>query len=196
MVVSALALTGGRASRSVWCSHIGVHLSTEIKAGHATDDRLRRVPGRRKKSKNRSEECWVLGTWRTPCTCLGMRCARRWASRRGNWARWLRRCRRKRAWSWWDTAASRPRWTSTGGSRRPESRRCAWCWPRSSADTVAGAAPAPCGGCASPAGRHGHDRADGHAGHRTSLGRWSGGQAHQETCGVCPTFYTHGSTVI
>jgi hypothetical protein len=51
MAFSALALTGDRASISVWCSHIGVHLGTEIKSGHTTDDRLRRVPGRRKKSK-------------------------------------------------------------------------------------------------------------------------------------------------
>ena len=55
MAFSALALTGDRASRRVWCSHIGVHLGTDITSGHATDDRRRRVPGRRKKSKNRSE---------------------------------------------------------------------------------------------------------------------------------------------
>ena len=53
--LSVLALTGDRASIRVWCSHIRVHLGTESKSGHATDDRLRRVPGRRKKSKNRSE---------------------------------------------------------------------------------------------------------------------------------------------
>src|ERR671925_75159 len=53
--LSVLALTGDRAAIRVWCSHIRVHLSTESKSGHATDDRLRRVPGRRKKSKNRSE---------------------------------------------------------------------------------------------------------------------------------------------
>jgi len=31
--------------------------------------------------------CVVLGAWRTPCTCLGRRGARRWAWRRGPWTR-------------------------------------------------------------------------------------------------------------
>jgi hypothetical protein len=51
MACSALALAGDRASLRVWCSHLGVPLGTEIKSGHATDERLRRAPGRRKKSK-------------------------------------------------------------------------------------------------------------------------------------------------
>jgi len=55
MAFSALALTGDRASIRVWCSHIGVHLGTASTSGQTTDDRRRRVPGRRKKSKNRSE---------------------------------------------------------------------------------------------------------------------------------------------
>jgi hypothetical protein len=37
MAFSALALAGDRASRSVGCSHIGVHLGTAITSGHATD---------------------------------------------------------------------------------------------------------------------------------------------------------------
>src|SRR5262245_17578981 len=32
---------GDRASLSVWCSHVGVHLSPDIKSGHATAYRLR-----------------------------------------------------------------------------------------------------------------------------------------------------------
>src|SRR5262245_65764321 len=51
MAFSALALTGDSASIRVWGSHIRVHLGIAIKSGHVTDDRLRRVPGRRKKSK-------------------------------------------------------------------------------------------------------------------------------------------------
>src|SRR5262249_12001849 len=54
-VGSALALAGDRAPIRAWCSPIGVHLGTEITSGQVTDDRLRRVPGRRKKAKNRSE---------------------------------------------------------------------------------------------------------------------------------------------
>jgi hypothetical protein len=55
MAFSALALTGDSASIRVWCSHSGVPLGTAITAGHAIADRLRRVPGRRKKSQNRFE---------------------------------------------------------------------------------------------------------------------------------------------
>src|SRR5262245_39654415 len=51
MAFSALALPGDRASIRVWGSHIGVPRATEITSGHATADRLRRVPGKREKSK-------------------------------------------------------------------------------------------------------------------------------------------------
>ena len=51
VIFSAIALGGDRASISVWCSPVGVHLCPEIKSGHATDDRLRRAPAKQKKSK-------------------------------------------------------------------------------------------------------------------------------------------------
>jgi len=51
MAFAALAFTDDRASISVWCSHIRGHRATAIKSGHATDARLRRVPGKREKSK-------------------------------------------------------------------------------------------------------------------------------------------------
>lgn len=50
MAFSALALIGDRASRRVWGSHSGGHRATAIQSGHATDDRRRRVPGKREKS--------------------------------------------------------------------------------------------------------------------------------------------------
>jgi hypothetical protein len=51
-------------------------------------------------------------------------------------------------------------------------------------EKMAGAAPAPCGGCASHTGRHGHYRPDCHAGHRTSPGGWPWQKAHQEAGGL------------
>jgi len=38
-------------SSSVWCRHLGGHPKTDSKAEHATDERLRRAPGKRKKSQ-------------------------------------------------------------------------------------------------------------------------------------------------
>ena len=42
---------GDRASRSVWCSHDGVHLRSEIKSADETDCRLRSALERGKKSQ-------------------------------------------------------------------------------------------------------------------------------------------------
>src|SRR5262245_7619160 len=46
---------GDRASRSVWCSHDGVHLRLELKSANETDCRLRQTLEGGKKAKNRSE---------------------------------------------------------------------------------------------------------------------------------------------
>ena len=51
MAFSALVCQGDRASRSVWCSHSGVHRCPESQSGHATDDRLRHAPAKRKKTR-------------------------------------------------------------------------------------------------------------------------------------------------
>jgi len=49
--LAAIALPGASASIRVWGSHMGVHRCAETTSGQATDERLRRVPGKRKKSK-------------------------------------------------------------------------------------------------------------------------------------------------